>query len=189
MTRRAVPMSALILLLLSGCDRDSGGGAVPAAQSGATPANSAAVPDDLRFEPGRWSATIRVEHISAPRMPPQMAADMKAMFAGLEPAVSCLTAAEAKKPAAEFFLGENRNKCAYDRFEMNDGVIDARLSCARDGARQTMTLQGSYSPDTYQLLATTNTQGADRPDLGSLTMKMVIAAKRTGQCDGSESKF
>lgn len=192
MMLRAVPISTLAFLLLCACDRDGDPGAAqpsPSDRSGPAANASAAALEDVRFEPGQWSATVRIEHVSAPRMPPQMADDMKRMFADVGPVATCLTAAEAKKPAADFFLGRNRNNCAYDQFAMSNGVIDARLSCTRDNVRQTMALQGSYTANSYNLLATTKTQGADRPELGPLTMKMVIVAKRTGQCDGNEPKF
>ena len=140
----------------------------------------------LQFRPGKWAATIRVEQVDAPGMPPQMADGLKQMFSSLEPIQSCLSAKDANRPAADFFLGRKRADCRYERFSMESGVLDARLRCERDGVGQTMTIQGSYSPETYQLAATSRLQEEARPEQGAMSLRLNIAARRTGACDGSE---
>ena len=46
---------------------------------------------------------------------------------------SCLTEAEAKKPAADFFGGNGAEKCVYKAFDVSVHNIRMKLSCGMEG--------------------------------------------------------
>ena len=46
---------------------------------------------------------------------------------------SCLTEAEAKKPAADFFGGNGAEKCVYKAFDVSCQNIRMKLSCGMEG--------------------------------------------------------
>jgi len=45
---------------------------------------------------------------------------------------SCLTDAEAKKPAADFFRGNGAEKCVYQAFDVSGQNVRMKLSCGMD---------------------------------------------------------
>lgn len=137
--------------------------------------------------PGRWEATMTIEKLEIPGMPPEMAKKMESHMGKGRVIVSCLTPEEVKKPKEGFFGGQEGN-CRYDRFTMADGKIDGEMKCSGDGANRTMTMTGTYSPDTYTMSVSSTGQGtADNP-MGAMSMKMTMAAKRTGACTGKEDQ-
>lgn len=143
---------------------------------------------DIRFLPGQWQARVTLDSLEAPGMPAGMADSMKSAMNGRQPSLTCLTAEEAAKPAANFFTGEQGQNCRYDHFRMGGGKIDARLSCSERGGTQVMTMAGTYGPTRYQMTMTADMKGgatgAGSPT--AMTMKMRIDAERSGECTGTE---
>ena len=134
--------------------------------------------------PGKWQSTVTIEEMTMPGMPPEVAAQMKSVQGRAQTHETCLSAEDAKRPKEDFFnAGKN---CRYDRFEMGNGKIDAVMKCSDGGATQTMTMNGTYSGDTYAMRMSmqsgAGTGGAEQ----GMGMKMRVEAKRTGQCTGKE---
>ncbi len=69
---------------------------------------------------------------------------------------------------------------------MDAGKIDAKMICSQGGGRQVMEMAGTYSPDSYQLRMSTNTQFPGGPTDG-MTMRMRVDAKRVGECEAREA--
>ena len=138
-----------------------------------------------RFQPGLWEATLKMEEVSAPGVPPQMVDQMRKAMSD-QRSTTCLTAADAEKPAADFFTGRQMDQCRYDHFRMGGGKLDARLTCVERGATQVMVMEGSYAPTSYRmrLTAENNMKSAGAP--GSMRMVMQVDARRTGECTGKE---
>ena len=136
--------------------------------------------------PGRWQTTMTIDDMTMPNTPPQVAAQMKAHMGTGRSFTSCLTPEEAKRPREDFFA-KGAGNCRYDRFALGNGKIDAALSCAEDGATRTMTMNGTYSPDSYQMAMTSQGGGAGRSPAAGMSLKMHLDAKRTGSCTGKES--
>lgn len=134
--------------------------------------------------PGRWEATMTVNEMSMPGLPPEMAEKMKAHMGQAKTFVSCLTPEEAQKPKEGFFGGHDSN-CHYERFSMGGGKIDSVMKCSGEGMSRTMSMAGSYGPDNYNI--TVSQQGTGQGPAG-MTMKMTMAAKRTGACTGKEDQ-
>lgn len=129
------------------------------------------------IRPGKWLSSVTIEEMSMPGMPPQAAEQMKRMIAETQTSESCLTPDQAKQPKEEFFSGND--SCRYDHFRMGNGRIDAKMRCQTGGNSQLMEMNGTYSPDSYQMrMKTSGEAGGGR----SMTMKMKVDAKRIGEC-------
>jgi uncharacterized protein DUF3617 len=134
--------------------------------------------------PGKWASKVTIEDMSMPGMPPEAKAHMQGVIGRADTHESCLTPEEAKRPKEDFFAGTNKN-CRYEHFNMGNGKIDAVMKCTEEGMGQTMTMAGTYSPDTYQMTMAMKSEGGAAAASG-MTMKMRVDAKRVGECDGSE---
>ncbi|MFM9977302.1 MAG: DUF3617 domain-containing protein [Sphingomonadaceae bacterium] len=138
--------------------------------------------------PGRWEATMTINEVSIPNMPPAMAEKMKGAMGEPQTSVSCLTAEDVKQPKEGFFGGESSKSCRYESFTMAGGKIASVMKCAGEGMSRTMTMDGTYSADRYQMtVASTGTAAANNP-MGAMRMKMSMDAKRTGACTGKEDQ-
>ena len=141
---------------------------------------------DKFVAPGQWQTVMTIQDISIPGMTPDMVRIMKGHIGAPKTFESCLTAAEAAKPKEDFFAKGNGN-CRYDRFAMGGGKIDAAMTCRGEGIARKMTMSGTYSADAYQMtMASAGTPDKANPMAG-MTMKMELAAKRTGACTGKEN--
>lgn len=135
------------------------------------------------IRPGKWVSTVTFEEIIAPGMPPEAAEQMKSVMGQGQSYESCLTEEQAARPSEDFFAGNN-NQCRYDHFTMQDGEIDARMRCGEGEVGQVMEMEGTYSPDSYQMRMATSLEGAPEPASG-MTMRMRVDAKRVGECDAA----
>lgn len=136
---------------------------------------------DSFVRPGKWQSTVKIDEFKLAGAPPEAASAMRGMTERAQVNESCLTAEDAKKPKEDFFAGENKN-CRYDRFSMGGGRIDAVMTCSGEGMAQTMTMQGTYSPDAYQMRMSMKADAGAGPP-GGMTMTMRVDAKRIGECD------
>ncbi len=138
---------------------------------------------DEFVRPGLWESKVTIQEMSIPGMPAEMASQMKGFEGRIETDQDCLTPEEAKRPKEDFFTGDDEN-CRYDHFTMAGGKIDAVMNCTQERSTQRMTLQGSYTPDTYNMQMTMQASGTGE-DAG-MQMKMRVDARRVGQCTGRE---
>jgi hypothetical protein len=140
---------------------------------------------DQFVRPGKWQSRVQIEKFEIPGAPPGAAAAMRDMQQRSQVHESCLTPEQAKRPKEDFFAGAGKN-CRYDHFTMGGGKIDAAMKCSAQNMTQTMQMQGTYSPDTYQMRMSMNAQAGSGPP-GGMTMTMRVDAKRLGECDEKTS--
>ena len=138
---------------------------------------------DQFIRPGKWVSTVTFEEMTAPGMPAGAAEQMKSMMGAGQSYESCLTEEQVARPSEDFFAGSN-SQCRYDHFTMGAGKIDARMRCGEGGISQVMEMDGTYSPDGYQMRMATSFEGAPEPASG-MTMRMRVDAKRVGECDAA----
>jgi len=173
---------ALPLICLAACDSGPDVDAKNAKPSEVAKQMRDAVGQETFVRPGKWLSTVTIEEMTIPGMPPEFAARMKETMAKQRQVESCLTPEEAKRPKGDFFAADK--SCTYDHFKLGDGKIDAAMRCDQGNVVQALTMQGSYTPDTYQMAMSTKMEGKG-PQAGTV-MKMRVDAKRTGECDGRE---
>ena len=178
MTRYAI-LPLATLLTLAACNSEPEVDLDNASQEEAAQAVADAGGSDIFVNPGRWQTTVTLEEMNVPGMPAQMAEQMKAQMNAVETTESCLTREEAQRPREDFFAGAQDN-CRYDRFTMAGGRIDAAMTCQEGGASMTMTIDGTYSADSYAANSTMTMSGAGAD--GGMTVKSRVEAKRLGDC-------
>ena len=139
---------------------------------------------DNFVRPGKWESRVQIEQFDLPGAPPEAKTAMRGMNERAMVSESCLTPEEAKRPKEDFFAGKGKN-CRYDHFTMGNGKIDAVMKCTGEGMAQTMALQGSYSPDAYQMRMSMKADAGAGPP-GGMTMTMRVDAKRVGECDAKK---
>lgn len=184
--RHAVHFAAMLVVIggLSAC----GGKTVEATNEKpsavASKVAEAGASGTIRFNPGRWETQIKVIKMDMEGMPPQAKQAMEKMLGKGRTVTSCMTKEEAEKPDGKLF-GQADENCTYDHFTLGDGKMDAKLTCKTPNGQQVMTMNGTYTGDTYN--SSMQMQG---PGMGgkAMTMTMELAARRVGDCDGSESK-
>jgi hypothetical protein len=142
----------------------------------------AAAGSDRFVRPGKWQSRVQIEQFELPGAPAGVSNAMRSMMERSAVSESCLTPEEARRPKEDFFAGKNKD-CRYDHFTMANGKIDAVMQCTSDGKTHNMTMQGTYSPDAYQMRMTMEADGGGDAE-GGLNMKMRVDAKRVGECDG-----
>jgi hypothetical protein len=136
--------------------------------------------------PGLWESKVTVEQLDVPGLPADVQQRMKATMAERQPNAfqTCLTDKEVKRPREEFFAGKN-NQCRYEHFNMGGGKIDALMHCGGERMTQSMAMNGTYSPGSYEMHLSTNMSGTTAADQ-NMTMRMRIEARRVGECTGKE---
>jgi Protein of unknown function (DUF3617) len=178
---RSAALLAFILPLAAACNREPEVSATNASVAEVAEKVADARGSDSFVRPGKWQSRVQIEEFSLPGAPPEAASAMRNIQQRQQVAESCLTAEQAKRPKEDFFAGSNKN-CRYDHFTMGGGKIDAVMKCTDKGMGQTMAMQGTYAPESYQMNVSMKAQGGPRPSEG-MTMKMRIEAKRIGECD------
>ena len=83
--------------------------------------------------------------------------------------------------------GRSKN-CRYDHFTMSGGKIDAQMNCAAgDGGTMSMTMNGSYSTDSYEATMAMTSSGNGK--MSGMKMKSHTESHRVGACKGDEMNF
>ena len=145
-------------------------------------ASQANAASGIMLRAGQWRLSGTMEEMTIPGLPASAQADMKRMMGEKNNFTMeyCLTPEEAKKPRGKFFGGEQSDNCRYESFDMAGGKIDAVMRCeGQPSGNMTMTISGTYSPDSYTTRAAMEVAGDGR---GGMSMKMRSEAHRIGEC-------
>jgi hypothetical protein len=171
-------------LALAACNSQPGVTATNASVAEVSNKVDAALDGGQFVSPGRWETRLSVAEMTMPNMPPQFAERMKSHMGQGQVHASCLSAEDVKKPKGDFFGAQK--DCRYDHFKMAGGTIDAKMICASPEGTRTMSMTGNYTNDSYHM-AMSSEGGDSKGPMGAMSMKMVIDAKRTGACTGTET--
>ena len=182
MNRSVLPLIAL--MTVAGCSKEPSVEAHNASVSDGANQVAEATEDGDFIRPGKWVSTMVMDELSAPNMPPEMAAHMKSAMGQEQKSESCLKPEQVKKPKEDFFAGRTNN-CRYDHFTMGAGKIDAKMLCSHGGVSQVMEMAGTYGPNSYSAQMSAKMEGMGTP--GAMTMRMHVTAKRVGECTEEQS--
>jgi hypothetical protein len=171
---------AIFALALGACSK----GGVTAKNESAESVAKKVAASDLKPNPGRWQTTMKIEKMDMPGMTPQMQESLKKSSAMAQSIYTCLTPEQVNRPDAGFF-GAHQSGCTYQHFTMAGGQIDAELTCNRGAVQMHMTMQGTYSPDSYSVRVIN--QGEMGPGR-TMSTTMAMEAHRVGNCNGTEEK-
>jgi len=124
--------------------------------------------------PGRWDSTGTVTAVEMPGMPPDALAMMKRRPINHS---YCVTKADAESGSKGLF-SEGNGDCAYEKFAMANGRLNAAMLCKGPQGNARLTMLGSYTATTYE---TANITVMDGPQ-GKMRMTTKMRGKRVGDC-------
>ena len=176
-----------LALALSACDSGPSVSATNATPAEVQEQVDAAGGAEIMVNPGRWEGTMTIHEMAIPGTPPEVMEQMKSRMGAAQNFVSCVTEEDVKEQKA-FFTGDPDDKsCKYEHFTMAAGKVSAELKCDRGAeGRMAMTMDGSYSPDSYRMNMSSRAEG--NGPMGAMTMKMTVDAKRVGVCKGTDDE-
>ncbi|MFT4053540.1 MAG: DUF3617 domain-containing protein [Novosphingobium sp.] len=168
-------------LALAGCGSKDDEGAGGAAKSVEEVKQEAAKLDTP--QPGQYRQTVEITRLEMPGMPKAAADQMKTMIAAKQDSTICLTRADAEKGYRDMFRGVGKgNECAYSKFDVDGGRLDARMDCqSADAGKSTMLLKGTVRRDGSDVTVDMDTTGGPEPT-GSMKMTMHLTTTRLGDC-------
>lgn len=179
MTRTVLPLVALSLVL-SACDSsapESEGGENLSMEEVAARAGGAAI----KPEPGQYRVSMDVLEVDIPGAPAEIADMMRSSMGG-QSHEYCLTQEDVDKGFEEMARQGQDENCSFDRFDIDGGDIDAKMTCDLPGqGAMTMTMAGTATPTSSEMEMTM--QG-NMGGMGEATIKMKSEHERIGDCSG-----
>lgn len=135
---------------------------------------------DIKPNPGKWESKMTLEKMEMPGMPKEMQGMMQQQLGKVTTTSNCLTPEQVNKPDGDFFKPGEASGCTYKTFSMGGGKIDAVMTCEEGAMTQNMTMNGTYSAESY----TMNVSAEGKMEGQPMAMAMKIESKRIGECDG-----
>lgn len=170
---------ALALLALAACNKEPSLKVKNATPEEVAAKAKAAGAGEMRPDPGQWKVVTTMKVLDIAGVPEAAAAQMKTAMGRTATNLQCLTPEDVQKP--NLFAGRDNSRCKYDDFDMKGGKIKATMHCpGQAGAEMAMTLDGTYTPKAYQVLATMDMHV---PSAGQkMKMSMESVGTRIGEC-------
>jgi len=131
----------------------------------------------VKLQPGQWEMSFAIDKMEIPGMPAGAASPP----AQAQKAATCITPEQAAKPAGDMFSGKGAGDCKFDTFTMNDGKMNAAMTCKlpnNQGESKTV-MTGSYSPTSFSNEVTSTVAV---PNGQKVTIHATSAGKRIGEC-------
>ena len=133
---------------------------------------------DMR-QPGLWRYTTTIIDVSAPNISGGMSESMKKMMAGSQNMERCVTEEEVEN--INDLVVQNEANCKFENYTLSGGKISGKAKCEKDGAVQSMVMEGTYTSRSSDMTMSTTTSGGP---MGDMTVKMNIKSERIGDCKG-----
>ena len=162
--------AAVATLGLAACNSNEG---VTAKDASVEEVAKAVAESDVALRPGRWETSVSMAGDATP-IP----------GAGKGGMATCLTNDDLAQMDKQM-MQKPMDSCKYDSFTMAGGRIAGAMSCnpaEGEGPTMKMTMDGTYTPETYELAMTTEMSMGGR----SQSTTMQVTARRVGECDGTE---
>lgn len=148
----------------------------------------AAAENLVKPRPGLYRSSAEIVEFEIPGIPPEQAARMRDMAAGLqgEQRTQCLTQAEAdegfKRVVKRLGEGADGVQCAFDRFDADGSELDAALTCTGPGGVDAkMTIDGTVEAESSEMRMAMSQSSPAIPG-GEMRMTMQVSSQRIGEC-------
>jgi hypothetical protein len=185
MTLRTGLLTLSAILALAGCNRGSesdtnGDGKVSADERAKELAQDGYMP----VKPGRWKTEFKFTEIDVPRLGKKEREDLLREAEQGASGVSCLSAAEAAKPGADFFGGKGAEDCTYKTFDLAGNRATMHVICGMGTlGKADVELDGTVG-DTQFDFDTKLTVSV--PLAGKIKLAGTMTGKHDGKCQGNE---
>jgi hypothetical protein len=176
--------SAVILAVLAGCsgnDADTDGDGKVSREERAAEMSSDGY---LAMKPGRWKMQFTFTELDVPRLGKKEKQDILEKASSEASGFSCLSAAEASKPGADFFGGKGAEDCTYSTFDISGNKAKMTVSCGMGGlGKAEMEMDGTV--DDTQLDFDTKFR-LSVPLAGKMKLAGKLTGTHEGKCQGNE---
>ena len=175
--------SSMALLLINGCadnsaDKD-GNGVIDSKERPAEMNYDAFIP----MKAGLWETKFVFDDINVPTLRQAQKQQIMDKVSKSTSSQSCLTDAEAKKPAADFFVGNGAEKCVYEAFDVSGQNVRMKLSCGMDSiGRVDTVLTGVMGKTEFNYDSKVEVR---LPIVGKVAMQGKANGKYLGDCPAS----
>ena len=147
-------VASVTVLLLAACgsqntnQQAAANGAAPADQAGA--AAPAGGSGSLTIQPGEWEVTMAMRSVEASGLPPGV------HMPQIPPTTTrtCVTPEQVSRANASFLSGSSHRPgvdCDYSHVTVAGGRIQGTSSCTGAGMQATVTMDGSFTPTSYDV--------------------------------------
>jgi Protein of unknown function (DUF3617) len=138
----------------------------------------------LPMEAGRWKTEFKFSEIDVPRLGNEEKQSILREMEQSSSGVSCLSAADASKPGADFFGGEGAEDCTYKKFDIAGNRVTMQVACGMAGmGKVDMDLDGTVG-DTKFEYDTKFTVSV--PIAGKIKLAGKMTGTHDGACQGNE---
>jgi hypothetical protein len=182
---KAIIAAAIMVTLVSGCSRGSesdtnGDGTVSSEER----SKELAADGYLPMQPGRWKITFQFNEIDVPRLGNKEKKDILREVESGASGVSCLSAAQASKPGADFFGGKGAEDCIYKKFDIAGNRVTMQVACGMGGmGKAEMDLNGTVGDVQFDY---DTKLAVSIPLAGKIKLAGKMTGKHEGKCQGNE---
>lgn len=181
----AIAMALVALIAVAGC---SGG------TESDTNGDGKVSPDERAKElaqdgympvmPGRWKTEFTFTDIDVPRLGKKEKQDLLEQAQAGASGLSCLSAAEAAKPSADFFGGEGAEECTYKKFDLAGSRASMQVVCGMGTlGKADMELDGTVGDKEFDFDTKLT---VSVPLAGKIKMTGTMSGRHDGPCQGNE---
>jgi hypothetical protein len=167
------------VLLLAACGHGGGNNSQQANAAGGGTGAGASAPG-FTLQPGEWETTMTMELPVHANMP----AGMPPIQIPPTTTRSCLTPEQVSRANASFLGGGNQHgvDCDYSHVTIAGGRISGVSTCRRSGVELSMTMDGTFGPNSYDVSQQIRTTMGGRTNESSGHM----SGRRIGECQPAE---
>lgn len=159
-------------------DKD-GNGVIDGQKRAAAMDNDAFIP----MRAGLWETNFVFSDINVPTLGKAEKQQIMDKMSKRTSSQSCLTDGEAKKPAADFFVGNGAEKCVYEAFDVSGQNVRMKLSCSMDSMGRVDTeLTGVMGKTEFNYDSKVEVR---LPIVGKVAMQGKASGKYMGDCPAS----
>lgn len=175
---------ALFVVALTSCSGDNadtdGDGKVSASER----SQELAKDGYMSIQPGRWKIKFQFSEIDVPRLGNKEKQDILRELESSASGLSCLSAAEASKPGADFFGGKGAEDCTYKSFDLAGNRANMEVVCGMGSlGKVEMRLDGTVGDTQFNF---DTKLAVSVPLAGKIKLSGMMIGTHDGKCQGNE---
>jgi hypothetical protein len=138
----------------------------------------------LPMQPGRWKIELAFNEVDVPQLSKAQKQDILKELQSGASGISCLSAADASKPGADFFGGKGAEDCTYKKFDVAGNRVSMLVACGMGTiGKAEMDLDGTVGETEF---AYDTKLAVSVPLMGKIKLAGKMTGKHDGKCQGNE---